>query len=186
MTLNSEPNAPDTGRSRHPLVRAWSWIVEGLAALGTVLIAVLMLIICADIVARNTMGASLPLISELGALTLVMIVYLQLAATIRANRLARTEIWLPGFCERHPRAGAVLTGLFDLTAAALLGLIAWSSLRIIGKDYDAGEYIGVTGIATLVVWPFRVMILIGVAAAALEALFRTIAAFRSAARGRPA
>ena len=115
-----------------------------------------------------------------------MIVYLQLAATIRANRLARTEIWLPGFCERHPRAGAVLTGLFDLTAAALLGLIAWSSLRIIGKDYDAGEYIGVTGIATLVVWPFRVMILIGVAAAALEALFRTIAAFRSAARGRPA
>ena len=59
--------------------------VEGLAALGTILIGFLMLIICADIVARNLMGSSLPLITELGALTLVMIVYLQLAATVRAD-----------------------------------------------------------------------------------------------------
>lgn len=183
MTHDTNQNASERGRSLSALLRAWSWIVEGLAALGTILIGVLMLIICADIVARNLMGASLPMVSELGALTLVMIVYLQLAATIRADRLARTEIWFPGFCDRHPRGGAVLGGLFNLTAAGLLGLIAWASLRIIAKDYEAGEFIGVPGIATMVVWPFRVMIILGVAVAALEAALRMAAAFRNAARG---
>jgi hypothetical protein len=38
------------------------------------LIGVLMVIICADIVGRNLFGSSLPLVSELGALLLVMIV----------------------------------------------------------------------------------------------------------------
>nr|WP_272210295.1 TRAP transporter small permease subunit [Marinicella sp. W31]MDC2876163.1 TRAP transporter small permease subunit [Marinicella sp. W31] len=60
------------------------------------LILVLMLVISADIFMRNLLGASLPLVSELGALLLVMIVSLQLATTIRADRLARTEIFFPG------------------------------------------------------------------------------------------
>ena len=38
------------------LARLWRWLVDGLAALGTMLIGVLMLIICADIVARNLPG----------------------------------------------------------------------------------------------------------------------------------
>ncbi|WP_233270609.1 TRAP transporter small permease subunit [Chachezhania sediminis] len=183
VTHDLTQGAPGGGRSRPVPLRLWSWIVEGLAALGTLLIGVLMLIICADILARNLMGASLPLVSELGALTLVMIVYLQLAATIRTDRLARTEIWYPGFCDRHPRAGAVLGGLFDLVAALLLGLIAWATLRIVTKDYASAEFIGVPGIATLATWPFRVAIMIGVGVAALESLFRTVAAFRTAARG---
>ncbi len=77
--------------------RIWHVFVDGLAALGTALILVLMTIICADIVVRNGMGSSLPLISELGALLLVMIVALQLATTIRADRLARTEFFYSGF-----------------------------------------------------------------------------------------
>lgn len=86
------PGARQDGGHRPGIVhRLWRWAVDGLAALGTLLIGVLMLLICADILARNLMGSSLPLISELGALTLVMIVYLQLAATVRADRLPRTE-----------------------------------------------------------------------------------------------
>lgn len=185
MPADARPNAPAPGRSAHPLAGLWSFVVEGLAALGTVLIGVLMLIICADILARNLAGASLPLVSELGAMTLVMIVYLQLAAAVRADRLARTEIFLPAFRARRPRAGAIVAALFDLVGAGLLGLIAWSTIRIIGKDFASGEFIGVPGIATLVVWPFRVLIMIGVAVAAVEFLLRVAAALSDAAKGRP-
>lgn len=161
--------------------RLWHFAVDGLAAVGTGLICVLMVIICADIVGRNLLGSSLPLISELGALLLVMIVSLQLATTVRADRLARTEIFFIGFQKRHPRAGAVLSAAFNLVGAAVIGGIAWSSIRILQKDWAAGEYIGVTGIATLPTWPFRALILLGMAVAAIEFLVRAFADLKRAA-----
>lgn len=147
--------------------------------IGTLMIGVLMVIICADIVFRNLLGASLPLVSELGALVLVMIVYLQLATTVRADRLARTEIFLPPFRRRFPKLGGVLAALFDFVGAAMLGLIAWSTIRIFEKDFSSGEFIGVTGIATLPTWPFRAMILIGVTVAAVECIVRATSNLRS-------
>lgn len=171
-------------RPEHPIARIWHRIVEGFAAAGTILIGVLMLIICADIVARNSMGASLPLVSEGGALLIVMLVALQLGATVRAGRLARTDLFLSPFTARFPRAGALLAAAFDLTGAAMLGLIAWGSLRVFEKDLNAAEFIGVPGIATLPTWPFRALILAGFAVAAIEFAFRMMSALGRATGGR--
>ncbi|MDU8912320.1 TRAP transporter small permease subunit [Aestuariicoccus sp. MJ-SS9] len=164
------------------LERGWHRLVEGFAALGTVLIGVLMLIICADIVARNAAGASLPLVSEGGALLVVTLVALQLGATVRAGRLARTEVFTVPLNRRFPRAGAALGGVFDLVGAAVLGTIAWASIRVLEKDMTAGEFIGVPGIATLPTWPFRVLILAGFAVAAAQFAFRVFAALRAVRR----
>ncbi len=171
------------GHGSHGIVRIWSRVVEGLAVIGTLMIGVLMIIICADIVFRNLLGASLPLVSELGALVLVMIVYLQLATTVRADRLARTEIFLPAFRRRFPRLGGLVAALFDLVGAFMLGLIAWSTLRIFEKDFSSGEFIGVTGIATLPTWPFRAMILLGVTVAAIEFTMRAASNLRTPETG---
>jgi TRAP-type C4-dicarboxylate transport system permease small subunit len=162
------------GHYANTLIRLWSFITEGLAVLGTVMIGVLMVIICADIVFRNLFGSSLPLVSELGALLLVMIVYLQLAATIRADRLARTEIFTTPLKRRSPRLALWLEAVFDLVGGAMIGLIAWSTIDILEKDIAAGQFIGVQGIATLQTWPFRALILLGVTAAAIEFLGRAI------------
>ena len=71
----------------------------------------------------------------------------------------------------------------DAVGAAAIGGIAWSTVRILEKDWKSGEYIGVTGIATLPTWPFRVLILLGVTVAAIEFLMRVVAALRYAASG---
>ncbi len=185
MTSKSNANAPDAGRSDPPAIRVWNGVVESFAALGTVLIGGLMLIICADIVARNTMGASLPLVSELGAMIVVLIVALQLAATVRANRLARTEIFITPFTDRFPRAGAGLEALFDLIGAAVIGGIAWASIRILDKDWQSAEFIGTPGLGTLPTWPFRALILAGFAIAAIEFVVRILRLFVSAPRKAP-
>lgn len=177
MTDPETSGAPK-GRRFASLPGLWHLVVDGLAALGTVLIGVLMLIICADIVARNTMGASLPMVSELGAMTLVMIVYLQLATTIRADRLARTDIFFTVIRQSAPRIGALMTAVFNLIGAGLVGLMAWSSIRILEKDYASAEFIGVQGIATMPVWPFRALILLGLAVAAIEFAVQALAALR--------
>lgn len=172
--------APVTGRPASLPERAWSLVVDGLAALGTLLIGGLMLIICADIVARNILGSSLPLVSELGALLLVMIVALQLAATVRADRLARTEIFFFPFRNRRPRGAAILGAVFNLVGAAMVGGMAWSTIRILEKDWASNEFIGTPGLGTLPTWPFRVLILVGLTVAAIEFLVRMLHLLRPA------
>jgi TRAP-type mannitol/chloroaromatic compound transport system permease small subunit len=152
-----------------------------MAAIGTALIGVLMVIICADVVARNMMGASLPMVSELGALALVMIVYLQLATTIRHDRLARTELFVTGFVGRHPRLGALLHAFFDFLGLASLAVIAWATIKIVGRDFSSGEYIGVTGVATLPTWPFKVAIVAGMIVSAIEFFLQVIRNLQSVA-----
>ena len=163
--------------------RLWARLVDGLGALGTVLIGVLMGIICADVVARNVFGGSLPLVSEAGALTLVTMVYLQLATTIRHDRLARTDVVLSALKRRAPRAGRIVGAAFDLVTGAVLALLAWSTLGIVEKDWTRGEYIGVTGIATLPTWPFRALILLGIAVATVQCAVQVVSAFRETDRG---
>ena len=170
--------SPPREATESGLERSWHRLVEATAALGTVLIGVLMVIICADIVARNAMGASLPLVSEGGALLVVTLVALQLAATVRAGRLARTDVFILPFSIRFPKSGALLNGFYDLVGAIMLGIIAWSSVRVIEKDVAAAEFIGVPGIATLPTWPFRVLILAGFTIAAIEFAIRVVAALR--------
>lgn len=183
-------DAPETGR-RTPLpikawpvkawpMKAWQVLVDGLAAMGTVLIGVLMLVICSDVVVRNLFGSSLPLVSELGALMLVMIVYLQLATTVRHDRLARTDIFFSDIKHRFPRAGHLLAACFEAVGAAVIGGIAWSTVGILEKDHSSGEFIGITGVATMPTWPFRALILLGVTIAAVQFALQFTASLRAA------
>lgn len=164
--------------------RLWAAVVDGSAAVGTLMIGVLMVIICADIVARNGFGGSLPLVSEMGALLVVVLVALQLGATVRAGRLARTEFLVLMLEDRAPRVAALLAVAFGVTGAFVMGKIAFATVRVLEKDWASGEFIGVPGIATLPTWPFRVLILCGFAIAAMEFARAAVAALRGVVRGR--
>jgi TRAP-type mannitol/chloroaromatic compound transport system permease small subunit len=156
------------------LLRAWAWLVDGLAALGTLMIVGLMLVIFADVLARNLLGGSLPLVAELGALLLVMIVYLQLGTTVRHDRLARADLFFAGIVERRPRLAAWLEALYCAAGFAVCALIVWATVDILARDFRIGEYIGVTGVMTLPTWPFRLLILVGIAVAALQFLVQAV------------
>jgi len=185
-TQDSKRGASVSGRLPAIIVSIWGWMVDGMAAFGTVLIVVLMAIICSDVVARNLFNASLPLIAELGALTLVMIVYLQLGAAVRHNRLARAEIVFAALQARSPRAAALLEAVFQLVGAVMLALIAWSTFGILENDMERGRYIGVTGVVTLQTWPFRLVILFGVAIATIQFLVQMVSALRNTPAREPA
>jgi len=157
-------------------MRFWNRGVDGLAALGTVMIVMLMTIIVADVLARNLMGASLPLIAELGALTVVLIVFLQLGTAVRNDRLARTEFVLDAIAAGRPRAAELLRALWDLCGAAICAGIAYASWGILRRDFDHSEFIGVTGVLTMPTSPFRLLIFVGAVVAAVQ--FAIVAARR--------
>jgi TRAP-type C4-dicarboxylate transport system permease small subunit len=177
-----QPAAGASGPSRF-----WNRGVDGLAALGTVMIVILMTIIVADVLARNLMGASLPLIAELGALTVVLIVFLQLGAAVRNDRLARTEFVLDALAAGRPRAAEILRAVWDLCGAAICAGIAWASWGILRRDFDHSEFIGVTGVMTMPTSPFRLLIFVGAVVAAIQFLFVALRRLRpTPSRGGPA
>lgn len=163
-------------------MRLWDTGVDGLAALGTIMIAFLMAIIFADVLARNILGSSLPLISELGALTVVMIVFLQLGTTVRNERLARTDLFLAALGARNPRWADFVSGLWDLFGIVVCGAIAYSTWGILGRDFQHGEYIGVVGVMTLQTWPFRALILLGSIFGSIQFAVQAVRSFSRAAR----
>ncbi len=184
MRAPSASGASSAGHRRTALLqRGWAIVVDGLAALATFLIGVLMLIICADIVFRNGFGSSLPLVSEIGALLVVLIVALQLASAIRADRLARVEIVIGALALSAPRLAHILKAIFALAGAFMVGMIAWASVGILEKDLASNEFIGTRGLGTLPTWPFRALIVIGMAVAAMEFAVVAVTHFRDALAG---
>ena len=144
--------------------------VDGLAALGTVMIVILMVIIVADVLFRNTVGASLPLVAELGALTVVLIVFLQLGTTVRNDRLASTDFFMDALKSRSPIAARALRAVWDLAGAAVCAGVAWASWGILMRDIAHREFIGITGVVTLPTSPFRALIFLGALVAAVQFL----------------
>jgi TRAP-type C4-dicarboxylate transport system permease small subunit len=170
--------------SPHPdrgLAGWWSRGVDGLAALGSILIVILMAMICADVLARNIAGASLPLIPEAGALTVVLIVFLQLGAAVRNDRLASTEFVMEALAGRSPRAAAVLRAAFDMVGAAICAGVAWASWGILANDFAHGEFIGIIGIATMPTSPFRARLFLGATVAAIQFVLMAARRLRGAA-----
>lgn len=173
--MNAFPNG---GPKPGPVMQVWARLGDGLAAISTLLIAVLMALICADAFARNVFGGSLPLVSELGAAMLVVIVYLALATTIRNNRMARTDVFLAWLAVRSPRGAAVLSAVYDLIGAALLGLITWAGVLTLAKDFEGGKYLGIQGVVTFPLWPFGAAFVIGLVVAAVQFLLQAVHALR--------
>lgn len=163
-TNDGAPPAP--GGSDRPGL--WNKGVDGLAALGTIMIVLLMAMIVADVVVRNLLGASLPLIAELGALTVVLIVFLQLGTAVRNDRLASTDFFLEAVSVRRPKVAAAIRAAWDLFGAAVCAGIAWSSWGILLRDIEHREFIGVTGVLTMQTSPFRALIFVGAMVAAVQ------------------
>ena len=172
---------PPPPREATPLTW-WNRSVDALAAAGSIMIVILMGMIVADVVVRNSFGASLPLVSELGALTVVLIVFLQLGAAVRNDRLASTDFVLEAIAARRPAVTAVMRALFDLVGALVCAAVAWASWGILLRDMQHREFIGVIGVATMPTSPFRALILLGAVVAAIQFLLVAVRRLRHAAR----
>jgi len=141
--------------------RAFSRFVAGLNSVGGVLIFALVVIINLDIFSRFLFNAPIDGVTELVELSIVAIVFLQLADAVRNGRLTRSDGLYSKIKEKSPRAGHMLGVFFDLSGAAFfVTLIAGSVPRFIDA-WERGYYAGNKGIVVIPVWPVRLIIVIG-------------------------
>ena len=172
--MTQEPDANPTppwrraGRGDGPL----GPVVAGLNALGSVWIIALMLLVCADITMRTLFNAPIAGVAEMVAFSIVGIVFLQLAHTLRSGAMTRSDLLLTLVARRSPRAARIMLAVFNLVGAVLLALTVWYFLPSLTKAWTHPErnFMGNPGFFRIPTWPLYLLMAMGMVATLFQYL----------------
>ena len=145
-----------------------------LSSVGTIWIGLLMLLIVADVIGRNFFNAPITGVAELAGHSVVAIVFLQTAAAIMQGRLTRADFLFRRIARASPTVAGLIESFFCLVGALVFAVIVLASWDKALNAWAGGEFFGVQGVFTVPTWPFRGIIVLGSALAALAALYRAI------------
>jgi TRAP-type mannitol/chloroaromatic compound transport system permease small subunit len=158
-------------------------IIDGMNALGSVLIFLVMILVCSDVLMRSAFNAPIDGVAEIVAMTIIVIVFLQLASTLRAGRMSRADLFIDPFRIKHPKAGAGLQTVFDLCGTFVCLIIFLASWPLLIRSYTENDFFGVQGVFTSPTWPIIAVVLIGSALAALQYVMLAWSSLGMALRG---
>lgn len=182
MKHTTKPAQPaELSRGATSAPSAWGRFVDGSAGLGSVLIAAMMVLVCADVILRSAFGRPIAGATELVALSIVAVLFLQLASALRHGRLSRAELLIDPMRARWPRLGAAMNVVLHLAGSVFCGVVAYASLEPVQRAWSEDTFIGTEGIFTAPVWPVLAIVLLGAAATAIQFLVIAASELRSAA-----
>ena len=141
---------------------------------GTLLIIALALLVNGDVIGRTVFGSPLAGVPELVSLSIVAIVFLQIAYTFRAGRMTRTDL-VPQLAAAHsPRAEALLSLVLVCGALFVLYWLFSASMPHFERAWQRGTFVGSIGDFTAPEWPIKLIILVGTAALSAQILMRAV------------
>jgi len=152
------------------LLLAYTKVLLVLNSAGTVWIFLLMLIIVTDVIGRTLFSQPLPGVPELVSLSIVGIVFLQIAHALRSGRITRVETFSDWLKVRVPRLNFALQGLFSLLGAGLFVALYVALQPLFVQAWTSNDYVGVEGYVTYPTWPIRLFMLIGCVGSTLQYL----------------
>ena len=161
-------------------------VISLMNSIGTVWVFVLLVIINLDIGGRALFNHPVRGVPEIVALSIVACVFLQIAHTLKAGRLTRSDIALNWLKTYHPGVRHFLEGWYFLIGACLMTILLHSSIPLFTKAWRIDEYVGAQGDFMAPVWPVKLIILIGCSAGAIQFLLMAVDSFRKMAAPRSA
>ena len=143
-------------------------LVDGLNGLGSVVIGLVMLLMCADVLLRNALNKPIDGVAELVAASIIVIVFLQLPGTLRHGRMSRADLFLDPFMAKRPRAGLRLRALFSVFGIFACAVIAYATWPLLVRSWADNEFLGIEGVFTFPTWPMRFVVTLGSFLAAVQ------------------
>lgn len=135
---------------------------------GTLWVFALMFLICSDILARTFFNAPIRGVPEIVGYSIVGTVYLQLANTLHAGRFTRAELLIDWLEAKRPFAGMKFVTIFNLFGFMVFALITHGVWPAFIDAWMENEVAGVPGDFTFIVWPFKLIIVVGAAVTMIE------------------
>jgi C4-dicarboxylate transporter DctM subunit len=136
-------------------------LARALAALAGAVIAALGVLVNADIISRSVLDQPLRGVSEIIAISMPVTVFLVLAWSSVSGGLIRAGLLRRWFDPRSHRVGMILEVAFGLIGTLLSGAIATATWPWLQRAWNDGEFLGVEGEFTVMLWPARLAIFIG-------------------------
>ncbi|CAH1655971.1 MULTISPECIES: TRAP transporter small permease [unclassified Chelatococcus] len=146
--------------------------VLALGSLGTILILVLAGLIIADVIGREMFGHAVPGVPELVAMSMVSIVFLQLAYAVRAERLTRNGSFIDKLCQTRPVIGHGIEAIFSLAGAVVFALIVLTTWRYFLFAWTSNQYFGGVAGFFVPVWPVKAVTIIGSTVISIQFILR--------------
>ena len=145
------------------LRRGFDWIVLVSNAVASGWIFILMILISVDILLRFIFNSPLSGTTEIVEISIVTILYLQLAHTLKVGRVTRSDALYSRILRKWPPIGNTLGILFHLAGVGLMVAIVLGGWPKRLQAYHAGHFVGNTGVFTFPEWPQRFVLVIGCA-----------------------
>jgi len=145
-------------------------------AAGTLAVLGLVVILNVDVIARGVFNAPLKGTYEIVQLSVVFIVFLQLADVVRVDRLTRSDGFLNLMQTRRPNVAASMRRIINAISAIFMGLIAYIMFPEFLKMWGTQDYFGVPGLFTVPWWPIKFVIASGCALACVIFVLKVISA----------
>lgn len=150
--------------------RWFTAVANLLAAVGTVWILLMMLVIVADVLGRNFFNSPITGVAEVAGRSVVAIVFLQLAAAVLYGRMTRADFLVRYLRDTAPHLARSIEVLFALVGALVCLAILYAAWPDTANAWRTNEYFGVRGVFTIPTLPFRAIIIGGAAITALAYL----------------
>jgi TRAP-type mannitol/chloroaromatic compound transport system permease small subunit len=163
----SQPSAQPLDSYSQPLPLGLDRLFSAMNALGSLWILMLMVLMNLDVAGRNLFSAPVRGVTEMVSLSIVGIVFLQLADTLRTGRFTRADVLLDRLKRTAPGWSDALQALFHLVGLGLMAVILVASWQPLLESVRIREYVGAVGDFQLPVWPVRLVTLLGLLATAL-------------------
>jgi TRAP-type mannitol/chloroaromatic compound transport system permease small subunit len=151
-----------------------------LNVLGTALIIFMAIAVNGDILSRELFNQPIAGVTEFIALSIVAVVFLQMANTLRENRHVSNDMITAWIARKRPYVARIFYGVFYLIGAFLMVMIVRFVMPTFLENYYGGYYMGTTKVVEIPVWPFMLIVLIGAVTASVQYLLLAWQEFRQA------
>jgi len=148
--------------------------MAGLNAIGSVWVAAITVLICADILGRVLFKFPLVGVPEIVKVSIVAIVWLQIPHTLKTGGHLRSDVVLRFL---SGRTRAALDVFAYVLGAVIFGLLVYSGWDTMIQAWQMGEFEGELPVR-VPTYPLRSIVLLGAALAALQYLLMTAEAVR--------
>jgi TRAP-type C4-dicarboxylate transport system permease small subunit len=155
--------------------------MAGLNAVGSVWVAAITLLICADILGRVLFRYPLVGVPEIVKVSIVAIVWLQIPHTLKTGGHLRSDIVLRYLSQR---SRAALDLFACVLGAIIFGLLVYSGWDTMILAWEMGEFEGELPVR-VPTYPLRSIVLLGAALTALQFLLMAAEAVRRLASRTP-
>ncbi|MCC5979005.1 MAG: TRAP transporter small permease subunit [Salinarimonas sp.] len=132
-----------------------------MSALGTIAILLVMLLISVDVAGRFFFGRPIAGVPEMVAMSILAIVFLQIANTLSRGKLTRSDAFLGYLRKRNQRLGDGLDALMHLAGTFLIYVLVTAFYPLFMRSYGRNEMVGTVGQFMAPIWPVHLIVLVG-------------------------